>query len=204
MSEESQPLLPSSANQSDHPSRRKRTAEFLETPLLHKFVIFLVVSESLDASCVLADLGYAFLHENCTPPAGPGAPVWLSVLSHISLGITSFFLLEIPITLWALGLKFYDPWGGVPHAALHFFDAIIILTTFVLEIVLKGREQELAGLLIILRLWRLVKLVGGVSVGVGEIGEQDAIRAAEAENEVEALKKENAELRARLEAAGLH
>jgi uncharacterized protein YceH (UPF0502 family) len=44
----------------------------------------------------------------------------------------------------------------------------------------------------------------GVSVGVGEIGEQDAIRAAEAENQVEALKKENAELRARLEAAGLH
>jgi hypothetical protein len=39
---ENQPLLPSSANQSDHPSRRKRTAEFLETPLLHKFVIFLV------------------------------------------------------------------------------------------------------------------------------------------------------------------
>jgi uncharacterized protein YceH (UPF0502 family) len=44
----------------------------------------------------------------------------------------------------------------------------------------------------------------GVSVGVGEFGEQDAIRAAEAENQVEALKKENAELRARLEAAGLH
>ncbi|KAJ6596790.1 hypothetical protein DFH09DRAFT_904888 [Mycena vulgaris] len=188
---EQEPLL---AQQSP-PSRRERTAHFLETPFLHKFVIFLVTppptNTPLDASCVLADLGYAFLHESCTPPAGPGAPLWLSVLSHISLGITAFFLLEIPLTLWALGPRFYNPFGTVPHGALHAFDAFIIVTTFVLEVVLKGREQELAGLLIILRLWRLVKLVGGVSVGVGELGEQDAIRAADAEEQVEALKKEN-------------
>ncbi|KAJ7273610.1 hypothetical protein B0H12DRAFT_500815 [Mycena haematopus] len=197
---ESQPLLPSSAQQPTRPSRRERTAEVLESSPLHKFVITLI---AIDASCVLADLGYAFLHESCAQE-GPDAPVWLSVLAHISLGITTFFLVEIPITLWAIGFNFYNPWGGVPHAPLHLFDAFIILTTFVLEIVLKGREQELAGLLVILRLWRLVKLVGGVSVGVGEIGEQDAIRAAEAEDEVEALKKENAELRARLQAAGLN
>ncbi|KAJ7940737.1 hypothetical protein B0H13DRAFT_2299697 [Mycena leptocephala] len=198
MSEDS-PLLPSNV-QAPRLSRRGRTAEFLETPLLHKFVIFLI---AIDASCVLADLGYAFLHEGCTPPSGPDASLWLGVLSHISLGITAFFLVEIPITLWALGPNFYNPCGDIPHAALHLFDAFIIVTTFVLEIVLKGREQELAGLLIILRLWRLVKLVGGVSVGVGEIGEADAIRAAEAENQVAALKKENADLRARLETAGL-
>ncbi|KAJ6547461.1 hypothetical protein B0H19DRAFT_269257 [Mycena capillaripes] len=157
MSEEDSPLLPSN-NQPRTRQRRERTAQFLESPALHKFVIALI---AIDASCVLADLGYAFLHESCTPPAGPGAPTWLSVLSHISLGITAFFLVEIPITLWALGPRFYNPWSGVPHAVLHLFDAFIIITTFVLEIVLKGREQELAGLLIILRLWRLVKLVGG-------------------------------------------
>jgi len=196
------PLLPStSIQQSPARSHRERTAQFLETPLLHKLVLALI---AVDASCVLADLGYTFLHDNCTPPAGPGAPVWLSVLSHVSLGITAFFLVEIPLTLWALGPRFYNPFGSVPHAALHCLDALIIVTTFVLEVVLKGREQELAGLLIILRLWRLVKLVGGVSVGVGEIGEADAIRAAEAQEEIEGLKKENAELRARLETAGLH
>ena len=47
------------------------------------------------------------------------------------------------------------------HAGLHLFDSLIIVTTFVLEVILKGRERELAGLLIVLRLWRLVKLVGG-------------------------------------------
>lgn len=105
-------------------------------------------------------MGYAFLHDGCTPSAGP-APVWLEVLAHISLGITSFFLLEIPLTLWALGPRFYDPFGRVPHASLHLWDGFIIITTFVLEVVLRGKEQELAGLLVILRLWRLVKLVGG-------------------------------------------
>jgi len=197
---EHDPLLPPSDQPPAAPTLRERTAAFLESRPLHKLVIFLI---TVDASCVLADLIYAFLREGCTPAEGPNAPKWLAVLSHISLGITSFFVVEIPLTLWALGLRFYNPFGRVPHASLHLFDAFIILTTFVLEIVLRGKEQELAGLLIILRLWRLIKLVGGVSVGIGEIDEGDAVRAAEAEMQVEALKKENADLRARLEAAGL-
>lgn len=65
------------------------------------------------------------------------------------------------MTLWAFGVEFYNPFGKVTHARFHLFDAVIILTTFVLEAVLKGRERELAGLLIVLRLWRLIKLVGG-------------------------------------------
>lgn len=55
-----------------------------------------------------------------------------------------------------------NPFGSAPHASLHAFDALVIVTTFTLEVALRGKEKELAGLLIILRLWRLVKLVGGV------------------------------------------
>ncbi len=114
-----------------------------------------------DAACVLADLGYTVLSDTCEPPEGPDAPLWLNVLSHISLGITTLFLAEIPITIWAMGFSHYNPFGPVPHAGLHLFDSSIIVGTFVLEVVLRGRERELAGLLVILRLWRLVKLVGG-------------------------------------------
>lgn len=106
---------------------------------------------------------YTVLSDTCEPPEGPDSPLWLTILAHLSLTITTLFLAEIPITLWAMGFKFYNPLGSVPHASLHLFDSCIILITFVLEIVLRGREQELAGLLIILRLWRLVKLVGGES-----------------------------------------
>lgn len=109
---------------------------------------------------MLADLVYTFLSSSCTPE-GPEGPEWLEVLAHISLVITTLFLIEIPLTLWAFGLEFYNPFGKVTLARLHLFDAAIIMATFVLEVVLKGRERELAGLLIILRLWRLIKLVGG-------------------------------------------
>lgn len=102
------------------------------------------------------------LSDTCTPAEGPDAPLWLDILAHISLAITTLFLVEIPITLWSMGVEYYNPFGSFPHAGLHLFDALVILGTFILEFVLKGRERELAGLLIILRLWRLVKLVGGM------------------------------------------
>jgi hypothetical protein len=114
----------------------------------------------IDATCVLADLIYTFLSPGCTP-AGPHSPQWLEVLAHISLVITILFLIEIPMALWAFGPQYYNPFGHVIHAVLHLFDAAVIVVTFVLEVALKGREKELAGMLIVLRLWRLVKLVGG-------------------------------------------
>ena len=75
--------------------------------------------------------------------------------------ITTLFLIEIPLSLWAFGLNYVNPLGPIPHATLHIFDALVILTSFTAEVVLRGKEREIAGLLIFLRLWRLVKLVGG-------------------------------------------
>lgn len=115
---------------------------------------------------MLADLSYTFLSSDCTPIEGPESPLWLNILAQISLFITTVFVVEIPVTIWAMGARNYNPFGPVPHAALHFFDAVVILTTFVLEVVLRGRERELASLLIVLRLWRLVKLVQGEHVAV--------------------------------------
>ncbi|KAI0957388.1 hypothetical protein AcW1_005796 [Taiwanofungus camphoratus] len=211
---EQQPLLPSrsiSYNQevnadpevSDKPLRWKdRTAEVLESPALHKTVITLVL---IDSACVLADLGYTFLSETCTPSEGPNAPIWLTALAHISLAINTLFLIEIPLAIWAFGVRYYNPLGGVLHAPLHLFDAVVILTTFILEVVLKGRESQLASLLVVLRLWRLVKLVQGIAVGAGELEEENAMILAETRKELEDLivtlaevREENQKLRARL------
>jgi hypothetical protein len=149
--------------------------------------------------------------------------LWLNILAHLSLLITTFFLVEIPLALWAFGSRYYNPFGEVPHAILHIFDAAIIVTTFVLEVILKGKERELASLLIILRFWRLVKLVGGechchamgnslyaglsqgVAVGAGELGEADAKELARVRATLEKTKEllctarcENEELRNRV------
>ncbi|KAJ3742196.1 hypothetical protein DFH05DRAFT_1527894 [Lentinula detonsa] len=182
-------------------SFRERLAGWLESPYFHKIVIALI---TIDAAIVLTDLGYTLLSPNCTQE-GPEGPEWLEVLTHISLGITAFFLLEIPLALLAFGLEYYNPFGAVPHAILHDFDAVIIVTTFILEVFLKGKQRELAGLLIVLRLWRLVKLVGGIAVGAGELEEDTAKEFAELSRELENTKRdlsdakeENEKLRSRL------
>ncbi|KAJ2912301.1 hypothetical protein MD484_g8106, partial [Candolleomyces efflorescens] len=141
----------------------------------------------VDAVFVIIDLGYSAIHPDC--PAEPGGPVkrpeWLEILSHCSLAITSLFLIEIPLTLWSLGFQFLNPWGPVPHAWLHLFDAVVIVTTFSLEVALRGQGSELAGLLIILRLWRIVKLVAGITVGAGELDEEQAEELHKTKQELE-------------------
>ncbi|KZT11250.1 uncharacterized protein LAESUDRAFT_747034 [Laetiporus sulphureus 93-53] len=213
---EQEPLLPSQQvyepsdgdgthyGKSKHEQRKERTAEFLESPPFHKAVIALVL---IDSGCVLADLSYTFLNETCMPDED-NQPFWLTILAHISLAITTFFLIEIPVAIWAFGWTYYRPGSRVTHSSLHFFDAVVILTTFVLEVVLRGRERELASLLIVLRLWRLVKLVqgrsqalliyrtkvstpltylSGIAVSAGEIEEDNERRLEETRQELEGV-----------------
>lgn len=162
---------------------------------------------------MLADLTYTFLNDSCS--SEEENPWWLEVFANISITITTFFLVEIPLTLWSLGPSYYNPFK-VPHASLHLFDALIVIVTFVLEFVLKGRERELAGLLIILRLWRLVKLVGGalyhsraditadgnsndfhagIAVGAGEIDEELSKTLREVQQELDEKSQELARIK---------
>ncbi|KAF5371325.1 hypothetical protein D9758_004163 [Tetrapyrgos nigripes] len=217
--DEQQPLLRTSGQDAEESfSARETLGRFLESPAFHKFVITLA-----NAICVLADLSYSLLHPNCGCAPLPGSftsqfpssvssyssdpETWLEVLSHISLVITTLFLIEIPLHLIAFGFNYYNPFpGGVPHATLHLFDLVIIVGTFVLEIVLRGGEKELAGLLIVFRLWRLVKLVGGIAVGTNELTEEDT---TDLMKELEDTKRnlsetlsENQKLRSRLAGLG--
>ncbi|KAG8839574.1 hypothetical protein FRB91_006925, partial [Serendipita sp. 411] len=81
------------------------------------------------------------------------------------MAIASLFVLELPPTIWVFGFDYYNPWSGVQHATFHLLDAIIIILNFVFMF-LQGPAQEIGELLILLRIWRLVKLLGGVATGV--------------------------------------
>jgi voltage-gated hydrogen channel 1 len=86
---------------------------------------------------------------------------------------------EIPLTLWAFGWRFYDPLHGKQygyhHTPFHLLDALVILGSFVSDVFLRGRERELASLIVLLRLWRLLKLVGGKNGVVKEISRYQMI-----------------------------
>lgn len=80
----------------------------------------------------------------------------------------------------------------------HLFDALIIVASFLIDFLTRGVVEEVASLVIILRLWRFVKIIEEMSVGASEKMEDIEMRA-------EQLEKENAELKRelrRFESAG--
>ncbi|PPQ64094.1 hypothetical protein CVT24_008911 [Panaeolus cyanescens] len=173
-------------------------AWFLQHPNFHKSIIVLTL---IDAICVFIDLAYTFLRE-CNAKEHHERPVAIDVFTYISITIVSAFLVEIPITIWAIGIQFYNPFKRGSAGKMHFFDAAVIIATFVLEVALRGKERELAGLLVILRLWRLFELAESIALTTTELheGEMKEVRR-ELERymfEVEKLKVENGELRQRI------
>ncbi|OAG07440.1 uncharacterized protein CC84DRAFT_1163597 [Paraphaeosphaeria sporulosa] len=73
----------------------------------------------------------------------------------------------------------------------HVFDAAIIVVSFVFEISLQGVEEEVASLIVILRLLRVVKIVDEISVGA-------EAQMSDLEQRLELLEKENCNLREEL------
>jgi membrane protein implicated in regulation of membrane protease activity len=81
----------------------------------------------------------------------------------------------------ANGLSYFSSW-------FHCFDALIIVVSFTVDLVTHGIVEEIASLVVILRLWRFVKIVEELSLGASE-------RLEEMQFKVEELEKENEELR---------
>ncbi|KAG0165796.1 hypothetical protein DFQ28_008370 [Apophysomyces sp. BC1034] len=174
---------------SSTPSWRERLGEFLENNNLHFTVLGLTL---IDTLCALVQILYTFFHECQT--AAPVLDIYDRVPHHwyiafemaevIGMGITSLFLLELVLCLVAFGPKYWFP--GWPHWKLHVFDLIVVLTTFTLDVVLHGKEREVVGLLIVLRLWRIVKVADAVIVGISYKNEQENVRLHEELTEIRA------------------
>ena len=74
----------------------------------------------------------------------------------------------------------------------HCFDATIIVVGFVIDVCLKGVLEEAGSIVVILRLWRVFKIVEEFSAGASD--QMDGLT-----EKVERLQEENAGLRRRLE-----
>ena len=66
--------------------------------------------------------------------------------------------------------RFFDSW-------FHCFDAAVIIASFGIDLLEHGIEEEIASLVVILRLWRFIKIVDEFSV---EAAEQVATSRTEA------------------------
>lgn len=94
--------------------------------------------------------------------------ILFEVLEYIAFTINCIFVLEVILKLFIFGIHYFIK---DQHWPLHLFDAAIIITTFLLDIFLRGKQREVAGLLILFRFWRLIKALSTVAVGIIEYDE---------------------------------
>lgn len=170
---------------------RHEVGEMLESKQAHVVILSLTI---LDVLLVIAQIAATLLelddskeHEQV-----------LELFAHASLAIVTIFLLEIFLKIFAFGLKYF--WKNTPFGLLHLADALIIIISFLLEVFLKGAEQELGSLLIIFRLWRIVKLTGTVTIKTAEQSQSLVSelqeRVEELEQQLREVEGENRRLRA--------
>ncbi|KAF7240837.1 Voltage-gated hydrogen channel 1 [Varanus komodoensis] len=145
----------------------------------HKFQILVVCLVILDAVLVLGELvlDLKIIH----PDKEEIAP---KVFHYLSLSILSLFLVELGFKLFVFRLEFF-------HHKFEVLDAVVIIISFVLDVVLLFREHEFEalGLLILLRLWRVARIINGIILSVKTRSEQQLSK----------LKQTNTQLSAKVE-----
>ncbi|CAO3607836.1 unnamed protein product [Cunninghamella blakesleeana] len=199
---------PEGEEHSTRASWRIHLGELLESNKIHWTILGLTL---VDTIAVMIQLLYTFFHECQVPDLDlynneyiistflsttvigrTISEAWLcafEIAEFVSISITCLFLLECILSFVAFGPRFYLP--GTEHYKLHIFDVIVVVSTFVLEVVLRGKDREVAGLLIMFRLWRVVKIMDAVVKGLTYSNEEELDRLQE---EIEHLKATNAAL----------
>lgn len=167
-----------------HEQRRRRARRFLSSKQKHYMVMGLV---ALDVAGILADIFVALISCDKHEQDEDWVDDVRNPLQITGLVISCLFLVELLISVWAFGFSYFSSW-------FHCFDALIIVVSFTVDLVTHGIVEEIASLVVILRLWRFVKIVEELSLGASE-------RLEEMQFKVEELEKENEELRSELRAS---
>jgi len=136
---------------------REACRHYLSSKAGHYFVLGLV---SLDVSAIIADFIIRLF--KCEKEWGEqGWDEALDALGIVGLIFSTLFLIELLAAVWAFGSSYF-------HSKFHVFDAIVIVAGFTLDVLLHGPLEEAASLIIILRLWRVFKIIEELSVGASE------------------------------------
>lgn len=147
----------SSVSSDDKEKIKQNHREFLKH-LLHtnKFQIGVVILVIFDCIIVITELMIdlrAFeLHEESVVP---------HIFHYISIAVLSIFLVEIVVKVYAFRLDFF-------RHKLEVFDALVVIVSFALDLAFSSGEGLVngIGLIIILRLWRVARILNGIILSV--------------------------------------
>ncbi|KFQ54738.1 voltage-gated hydrogen channel 1 [Pelecanus crispus] len=136
----------------------------------HRFQILVVCLVILDALLVLGELlmDLKIIHPdkyNITP----------KVFHYLSLSILTIFLVEVGFKVFVYRREFF-------HHKFEVLDGIVVIVSFILDVVLIFREHEFeaVGLLILLRLWRVARIINGIILSVKTRSEQQVCKLKQA------------------------
>ncbi|NXV45347.1 HVCN1 protein, partial [Uria aalge] len=136
----------------------------------HRFQILVVCLVILDALLVLGELlmDLKIIHPdkyNITP----------KVFHYLSLSILTIFLVEVGFKVFVYRREFF-------HHKFEVLDGVVVVVSFILDIVLLFREHEFeaVGLLILLRLWRVARIINGIILSVKTRSEQQVSKLRQA------------------------
>ncbi|CAH0024716.1 unnamed protein product [Clonostachys rhizophaga] len=174
-------------------STREKAKRFLSSKVGHYSVLTLV---SLDVLGMIAD----FVLRLFQCEQGKSSYDWdlaLDILGALGLGFSCLFMVELIASIWAFGYGYFTSW-------FHCFDAFIVVAGFITDVVLHGVIEEVASFIVVLRLWRVVKIIEELGVGEQERAEESQRRIDELGSEVDLLRKELAGLKQQLDKTGAH
>nr|XP_046262427.1 voltage-gated hydrogen channel 1 [Scatophagus argus]XP_046262428.1 voltage-gated hydrogen channel 1 [Scatophagus argus]XP_046262429.1 voltage-gated hydrogen channel 1 [Scatophagus argus] len=169
-----------------------------------RFQVLVVCLVILDAIFVLAelliDLSVIKLEHGHLAP---------EVFHYLSLALLTFFMVELAGKLFAYRLEFFQHKFEV-------FDGLVVVISFVLDIVFIFHEDAFdgLGLLILLRLWRVARIINGILVSVKTRAQQKihklkesydhlVQRVTELQERSDKLEQENQKLQALLKKHGI-
>ena len=124
---------------------RQKTDDIIHS---HKFMVTIICLVVLDCLILVAQLLIDL----------EGDHPYISKIFHYgSLSILSLFLLEIGLRIYVLRWTFF-------HHKFELFDAVVVAVSFILDIIFREQHgaANASGLLILLRLWRVTRIVNGI------------------------------------------
>lgn len=132
----------------------------------HRFQVIIICLVILDALLVLAEL---ILDLRIIQPDKNNYVA--QVFHYMSIAILAFFMMEIFFKIFVFRLEFF-------HHKFEILDTIVVVVSFILDIVLLFREHEFEalGLLILLRLWRVARIINGIIISVKTRSERQLLR----------------------------
>lgn len=162
-----------------HTKYQARTRTFLSSHTQHYTVLALV---SLDLLGIFADIIINLYQCDAASPS----EAWSAVrdgLGIVGLVFSSIFMAELLVSVWAYGWAYFG-------SRFHCFDAAVIVAGFATDVVLHGVLEEIASLVVVLRLWRFFKIIEEIGVGAEE--QMEVLNGR-----IEELERENGELKKR-------